>query len=170
MCASPAIARTYLMPAVSPRAERIGRITADASLVAMRGLTISAATTGASAGVMDAGAEHAASIVNDATTTTADRLAIFIGWTMGRNAAPEKCLRNGTDIPPTRLSAKRRTASGVDHEITRQPDAYRALINATTVSSMRLEKPHSLSYQLETLTSRPATFVRVASKIEERGS
>ncbi len=65
----------------------------------MRGLTISAATTGASAGVMDAGAEHAASIVNDATATTADRLAIFIiGW-IGRNAAPEKCLRNVTDNP-----------------------------------------------------------------------
>jgi len=30
--------------------------------------------------------------------------------------------------------------------------------------------PHSLSYQLETLTRRPETLVRVASKIEERAS
>jgi len=45
-----------------------------------------------------------------------------------------------------------------------------ASINATAVSNIRLEKPHSLSYQLETLTRRPETFVRVASKIDERAS
>lgn len=45
-----------------------------------------------------------------------------------------------------------------------------AFIHATVVSSMRLEKPHSLSYQEHTLTRRPETLVRVASKLEEAGS
>ncbi len=31
-----------------------------------------------------------------------------------------------------------------------------AFINATVVSSIRLQKPHSLSYQLQTLTSLPS--------------
>ncbi len=35
------------------------------------------------------------------------------------------------------------------------PGGHFAFISATVVSSMRLEKPHSLSYQLETFTSRP---------------
>jgi hypothetical protein len=35
---------------------------------------------------------------------------------------------------------------------------------------MRLEKPHSLSYQLDTLTSRPDTLVNVASNTDERAS
>jgi len=42
--------------------------------------------------------------------------------------------------------------------------AYFAAINATVMSSMRLEKPHSLSYQLSTFTSvPPMTRVWVAS-------
>ena len=41
--------------------------------------------------------------------------------------------------------------------------AYFAATSATVVSSIRLEKPHSLSYQLETFTSRPLTLVRVES-------
>src|SRR5690606_16534867 len=41
--------------------------------------------------------------------------------------------------------------------------AYFAFISATVVSSIRLEKPHSLSYQLLTLTRRPLTLVRVSS-------
>src|SRR5690606_29988499 len=44
---------------------------------------------------------------------------------------------------------------------------YRAAIKATVVSSIRLEKPHSLSYQLETLTRLPMTFVSVASKTDD---
>ena len=40
---------------------------------------------------------------------------------------------------------------------------YFAAISAMVVSSIRFEKPHSLSYQLLTLTSRPETFVSVAS-------
>jgi len=47
---------------------------------------------------------------------------------------------------------------------------YLAAINAPVVSSIRLLKPHSLSYQLETLTRRPETLVSVASKIDERAS
>lgn len=47
--------------------------------------------------------------------------------------------------------------------------AYFAAISATVVSSMRLLKPHSLSYQLDTLTRRPLTLVRVASKTDEAG-
>ncbi len=34
---------------------------------------------------------------------------------------------------------------------------------------MRFEKPHSLSYQLLTLTSRPETLVSVASKVLDAG-
>ena len=47
--------------------------------------------------------------------------------------------------------------------------AYFAAISAIVVSSMRFEKPHSLSYQDETLTKRPETLVRVASKLLEAG-
>src|SRR5215510_1841799 len=48
--------------------------------------------------------------------------------------------------------------------------AAAALMNATVVSSIRLAKPHSLSYQEQTFTSVPAeTFVSVASKIDEAG-
>ena len=45
-----------------------------------------------------------------------------------------------------------------------------ALISATVVSSIRFEKPHSLSYQLDTLTSRPDTLVSVESNVEDAGS
>ena len=45
---------------------------------------------------------------------------------------------------------------------------YLAAIIAQAVSSMRQEKPHSLSYQAVTLTKRvPETFVNVESKMEE---
>src|SRR5262249_51709130 len=49
-------------------------------------------------------------------------------------------------------------------------ERYFAFTKATVASSIRLLKPHSLSYQLETFTRRPATLVRVASKMLERGS
>src|SRR5215472_17027958 len=46
-----------------------------------------------------------------------------------------------------------------------------ALDQAIVVSSMRLEKPHSLSYQANTFTNVPSMIlVRVASKIDECGS
>ena len=44
---------------------------------------------------------------------------------------------------------------------------YFAPINATVVSSIRLENPHSLSYQALTFTSRPDTLVKVASNDDE---
>src|SRR5690606_28160293 len=47
--------------------------------------------------------------------------------------------------------------------------AYLADIKATVVSSMRLLKPHSLSYQDVTLTRLPMTLVSVASKLLEAG-
>ncbi len=52
----------------------------------------------------------------------------------------------------------------VASEIT-DPDnsPHSASAKATAVSSMRLENPHSLSYQLHTLTSLPITRVNVES-------
>lgn len=47
--------------------------------------------------------------------------------------------------------------------------AYFAVIKAIVVSSMRFEKPHSLSYHDETLTKRPETLVKVASKLLDAG-
>src|SRR5258706_10873293 len=47
---------------------------------------------------------------------------------------------------------------------------YFACANATATSSMRLEKPHSLSYHAYTFTRLPSvTLVSVASKIELAG-
>ena len=64
--------------------------------------------------------------------------------------------RMKTRLPATSTSARRL------NRIAALP-AYFAFIRATAVSSMRLEKPHSLSYQLDTFTNRPATLVSVAS-------
>ena len=51
-----------------------------------------------------------------------------------------------------------------------RPD-YFAAISAAVMSSMRLLKPHSLSYQASTFTSvPPVTLVSVASYTDERGS
>jgi hypothetical protein len=46
---------------------------------------------------------------------------------------------------------------------------YLAAISATVVSSMRFEKPHSLSYHDDTFTRRPDTLVRVESKLLDAG-
>ena len=46
---------------------------------------------------------------------------------------------------------------------------YLADIKAIVVSSMRFEKPHSLSYHDETLTRLPDTLVSVESKVLEAG-
>src|SRR5437868_14224827 len=50
------------------------------------------------------------------------------------------------------------------------PVRYFAPISATVTSSMRFENPHSLSYQLDTFTSRPDTLVSVASNVDDAGS
>jgi|GEM_PF-7013924 len=48
---------------------------------------------------------------------------------------------------------------------------YLTAIIAAAVSSMRQEKPHSLSYQLMTRTKVPSmTFVSFSAKMDERGS
>ena len=47
---------------------------------------------------------------------------------------------------------------------------YLAFINATVVSSIRFENPHSLSYQATTLTRLPLiTFVNSASYTDDAG-
>src|SRR5512132_127640 len=53
-----------------------------------------------------------------------------------------------------------------------RPQARRhfAFIKATATSSMRLLNPHSLSYQLDTLTRRPETLVSVESNVDDAGS
>ena len=58
------------------------------------------------------------------------------------------------------------------HDLVETQDLHAAAISATVVSSMRFEKPHSLSYQASTFTSRPScdTRVCVASKVLEAGS
>ena len=68
-------------------------------------------------------------------------------------------------------------ATGVKKPRTLRPGArskrfrrdYFAFISATVVSSIRFEKPHSLSYQDETFTRRPDTLVSVASKFDDAG-
>ena len=50
------------------------------------------------------------------------------------------------------------------HQLAHRVAAYFAAIIATVMSSMRLEKPHSLSYQAQTFTSvPPITLVSVLS-------
>src|SRR5690348_12147624 len=64
-------------------------------------------------------------------------------------------------IAPTVELARRDRAPGRRHL---------AAISATVTSSIRFEKPHSLSYQLDAFTSRPDTFVSVASNVDDAGS
>jgi len=114
MCASPAIGLTYLTPADEPSVATIAFITADGSLVAMLGLTISVETGGALADGMDGLAAQAASTVDTNAVRTAIRRTVLavrmLERFMGNKCADPKRLRNGTENPSTRLSAKRRTA------------------------------------------------------------
>src|ERR1019366_4369356 len=63
----------------------------------------------------------------------------------------------------------------LDGEVPDGPDALQGVhqsLEATSwpSSTMRFEKPHSLSYQAKTLANRsPITWVMVASKIDEAG-
>ncbi len=63
-----------------------------------------------------------------------------------------------TDTPPSGAS---RTAPPTKD--------YSALQSARQLSSMRLEKPHSLSYQASTFSSLPLDLVWLASKIDDSG-
>jgi hypothetical protein len=67
--------------------------------------------------------------------------------------------RTKTRRPSTAISLRRRKAG-----------ALTALPRRRSASTIRLEKPHSLSYQEKTFTTRsPETMVNGASKIEECG-
>src|SRR4051812_14767100 len=83
--------------------------------------------------------------------------------TVGKGRVKPSVYFRPTAQPTSHSPATKRIA----HAIARP---YFAAIQARVTSSMRLEKPHSLSYQLETFTRRPDTFVRVESKVEEAGS
>ena len=83
---------------------------------------------------------------------------------LGHKAA-EAHRPGGAGVSCTRQGHRRRQA-----DTGRQPGTdHLALTSATVVSSIRLEKPHSLSYQLVTFTRRPLTLVRVLSKVEDAG-
>src|SRR5690606_3745283 len=69
----------------------------------------------------------------------------------------------------TRLPCSAPALASADRVLTLAMMDYLADISATVVSSMRFEKPHSLSYHDETLTSLPETLVSVASKLLEAG-
>src|SRR5688572_4657517 len=100
------------------------------------------------------------------------RSAMASSQTLATIAATTNVVGTGRVKPSVYL---RPTAHAISHRpaTTRTSQAmarYFAAIQAIETSSMRLEKPHSLSYQLETFTSRPETLVSVASKIDERAS
>src|ERR1700739_842082 len=85
-----------------------------------------------------------------------------------------RAARHGTRVTaeaPTRVGTKKplRGAGFLCRRRNVDEAAYCAFASATAVSSMRVEKPHSLSYQLDTFTRRPATFVSVASNVDEAG-
>ena len=61
-------------------------------------------------------------------------------------------------------------ALAADVDVGESFEIHLAFTSATVVSSIRLEKPHSLSYQLETFTRRPDTLVSVASNVDDAGS
>jgi hypothetical protein len=100
-------------------------------------------------------------------TVDSDRTASFM-----RTAALRHTGRRHANIPRaiTRCNkTARRPPEDLDGALRRLRDAtaelpYFARIIASVMSSMRFEKPHSLSYQLSTLTSvPPMTRVWVAS-------
>gem|GEM_PF-4113536 len=74
-------------------------------------------------------------------------------------------------IAPMLGAQKKAPTSGAFNSsaLRRNNGDYFADINATVVSSMRFEKPHSLSYHDDTLTRRPETLVSVESKLLEAG-
>ncbi len=76
------------------------------------------------------------------------------GWRVNDRAEAQKKPGSARFFCPV---VEPRALAGADYR-------YLAAINATVMSSMRLEKPHSLSYQLSTLTMvPPITRVCVAS-------
>jgi hypothetical protein len=99
-----------------------------------------------------------------------DRRAFFQCHAQRRNGRQQACI--GSDLARADGHVE---VFADQHALAVQVDVlhgqhYLACISAVTVSSMRLEKPHSLSYQLNTLTWRDCmTLVSVASKMLEAG-
>nr|CDQ33547.1 hypothetical protein BN993_02991 [Virgibacillus halodenitrificans] len=113
-------------------------------------------------------------------------------WNIGRGVSNLECLRQkkgalrrlisrvlthsmGSESERTTIERSRECArrmSGRSHTVwlrhRRWP--YLAACIASAVSSIRLEKPHSLSYHAITLTRRPLTRVWLASKVDEFAS
>src|SRR5690606_18466216 len=77
----------------------------------------------------------------------------------------------GTSAANARAHRPAPGARGADYAATFfAPASAAVFMRATVVSSMRLLKPHSLSYHEQTFTSVPSeTLVSVASKIEDAG-
>jgi hypothetical protein len=71
------------------------------------------------------------------------------------------CRHVTPSLPPCGSAALRQASVSGVH--------YWALTKARQLSSIRLEKPHSLSYQAMTLISLPLVLVWLASKIDDSG-
>jgi hypothetical protein len=71
------------------------------------------------------------------------------------------CRHVTPSLPPCGSAALRQASVSGAH--------YWALTKARQLSSIRLEKPHSLSYQAMTLISLPLVLVWLASKIDDSG-
>lgn len=90
-------------------------------------------------------------------------LLLIRGQTLVEGVTP---VRRGCNILVAKRGPKKNAPEGVFVDAA---EYYLAFIRATVVSSMRFEKPHSLSYHDDTFTSRPETLVRVESKFDEAG-
>lgn len=107
---------------------------------------------------------------------TGPRTAAGLAWPI-RQRARARAFVDVLESPSARAGVKkpgRKTGPGSIAAHAALPrrapcGTYFAFANATAVSSMRFEKPHSLSYQLDTLTRRPDTLVSVASNVDEAG-
>src|SRR5690606_28205149 len=89
-------------------------------------------------------------------------------WQRSRPCGSRYSAASRNDRPPPFSQPKQKRHFRGVFRILRTPP-YFAFIKATVVSSIRLEKPHSLSYQDETFTRRPDTLVSVASKLLDAG-
>ncbi len=91
-------------------------------------------------------------------------------WRAFISTAASLCCR-GFSTKPFFSAQKKSAPSPARFAFQRSCQAQMSLAKATDVSSMRLEKPHSLSYQVRIRTKFPSmTFVWSSAKIEECGS
>src|SRR5262245_34475402 len=96
-----------------------------------------------------------------------DQRACSSGVAGGKRVDPMAVLRRTAGFCPGDHEMRIPAEAGI---LVLDAEAYFALANTNQVSSMRFEKPHSLSYQDDTFTSRPDTLVSVASNEDEAGS